>query len=118
MADPELSSRPRVGSDASRACAACTDSPFCRHRETHMRFGQHLDLADFSGADMPGTCWSGLPRSGLPRSALIAGAVALTVLISPPLATAQDRAQNPAQVQAQARGEKDITAQVQKAPTV
>jgi serine protease Do len=83
-----------------------------------MRFGQHLDLAAFSGADVAGARWSGLPRS-----ALVASAVALTVLIAPPLATAQDRAQNPAQAQAQSRaeqgrGEKDITAQVQKAPTV
>src|SRR5436853_2019967 len=68
-------------------------------RETHMRFGQHLDLAD-------------LP--GLPRSALIAAAVALGLLAAPPPASAQDRGQNPAQSQ----GEKNITAQVQKAPTV
>ena len=68
-----------------------------------MRFRQHSDFAD-------------LP--GLPRSALIAGAVALGVLIAPPLAAAQDQAQKPAQVQAQNRGDKDITAQVQKAPTV
>jgi len=79
-----------------------------------MRFGQHLDLADFSGADfsradVPGARWSGLPRS-----ALIAGAVALGLLTAPPLATAQDRAQSPAQSQ----GEKNITAQVQKAPAV
>src|SRR5205085_3686725 len=109
IADPELSSRRRVGSDASRACAACTDAPFCPSRETHMRFGQHLDLADFSRADVPGARWSGLPRP-----ALIAGAVALGLLTAPPLATAQDRAQNPAQSQ----GEKNITAQVQKAPAV
>jgi len=64
-----------------------------------MRFGQHLDLAD-------------LP--GLPRSALIAAAVALGLLAAPPPASAQDRGQNPAQSQ----GEKNITAQVQKAPTV
>ena len=64
-----------------------------------MRFGQHLDLANLSP---------------LSRSALIAGAVALGLLTAPPLATAQDRAQNPAQSQ----GEKNITAQVQKAPAV
>jgi len=68
-----------------------------------MRFGQHLDLANVSV---------------LSRSALIAGAVALGVLTVSPLATAQDRAQSPAQAQAQSRGDKDITAQVQKAPTV
>src|SRR5690349_2355038 len=68
-----------------------------------MRFGQHLDLANVSV---------------LSRSALIAGALALGVLTVSPLATAQDRAQNPAQAQAQSRGDKDITAQVQKAPTV
>jgi hypothetical protein len=68
-----------------------------------MRFGQHLDLANVSV---------------LSRSALIAGAVTLGVLTASPLATAQDRAQSPAQAQVQSRGDKDITAQVQKAPTV
>src|ERR1041384_6369607 len=68
-----------------------------------MRFGQHLDLANVSV---------------LSRSALIAGAVTLGGLTASPLATAQDRAQSPAQAQVQSRGDKDITAQVQKAPTV
>src|ERR1043166_8635927 len=68
-----------------------------------MRFGRPLDVAKVT------VVW---------RSALIAGAVALGVLTASPLATAQDRAQSPAQAQAQSRGDKDITAQVQKAPTV
>ena len=48
--------------------------------------------------------------SSLPRSALMAGAVASGLLVGPPPALAQDRAQP--------KGEKDITAQVQKAPAI
>jgi serine protease Do len=61
-----------------------------------MPFGQHLDPAAVRG---------------MPRSALIAGIAGLALLVAPPLATAQDRAQNPG-------GDKNITAQVQKQPTV
>ncbi len=61
-----------------------------------MPFGQHLDPAVVRG---------------MPRSALIAGIAGLALLVAPPLATAQDRAQNPG-------GDKNITAQVQKQPTV
>ena len=69
-----------------------------------MRFRQHLDL-DASSA--------------LSRSALIAAAMALGLLVAPPLATAQARAQNPAQPPAQTQaGDKNITAQVQKQPLI
>ena len=61
-----------------------------------MPFGQHLDPAVVRG---------------MPRSALIAGIAGLALLVAPPLATAQDRVQNPG-------GDKNITAQVQKQPTV
>src|SRR3954451_22000805 len=61
-----------------------------------MPFGQHLDPAVVRG---------------MPRSALIAGIAGLALLVAPPLAIAQDRAQNPG-------GDKNITAQVQKQPTV
>ena len=44
-----------------------------------MPFGQHLDPAAVRG---------------MPRSALIAGIAGLALLVAPPLATAQDRAQN------------------------
>ena len=72
-----------------------------------MHFRQHLD---------PGSDTGGLP--GMTRSALIAGAAAMALLLAPPLANAQDRAHNPAQAQEQNHGEKNITAQVQKQPTV
>ena len=69
-----------------------------------MRFRQHLDLA---------------ASSALSRSALIAAAMALGLLVAPPLAMAQDRAQNPAQTPAQTQaGDKNITAQVQKQPLI
>jgi serine protease Do len=61
-----------------------------------MSFGQHLDPAVVRG---------------LPRSALIAGIAAVALLVAPPPASAQDRAQSPA-------GDKNITAEVQKQPTV
>jgi serine protease Do len=65
-----------------------------------MPFGQHLDPAVVRG---------------MPRSALIAGIAAVALLVAPPPASAQDRAQNPAQTQG---GDKNITAEVQKQPTV
>jgi hypothetical protein len=52
-----------------------------------MRFGQHLELADFSGADVLALVGPSA-AVGLPV-ALIAGAVALAALIAPPLATAR-----------------------------
>ena len=60
-----------------------------------MPFGQHLDPA--------------VP--GVPRSMLIAGVAALALFVAPPLANAQDRAQNPS-------GDKNVTAEVQKQTSV
>src|SRR5947207_9519494 len=74
----------------------CAATRFCLLREVPMPFGQHLDPAAVRG---------------MPRSALIAGIAGLALLVAPPLATAQDRAQN-------LGGDKNITAQVQKQPTV
>ncbi|MBV9151392.1 MAG: DegQ family serine endoprotease [Alphaproteobacteria bacterium] len=74
-----------------------------------MRYRQHLD---------PGSDTGALP--GMTRTGLIAGAAALALLLAPPLASAQDRAHNPAQ-QAQEQnhsGDKNITAQVQKQSAV
>src|SRR5689334_11387860 len=65
-----------------------------------MRSGQHHDPAAVPGA---------------PRSALIAGIVGLALLVAPPLATAQDRAQSPVESHG---GDKNVTAQVQKGPTI
>src|SRR5947208_16535251 len=61
-----------------------------------MPSGQHLDPAVVRG---------------MPRSALIAGIAAVALLVAPPPASAQDRAQSPG-------GDKNITAEVQKQPTV
>jgi serine protease Do len=76
-----------------------------------MRFGQYLD-----GLYLDGLYLDRAALPGMPRSALLAGAAALTLLVTPPLANAQDRAQT--QGGDKQGGDKNVTAQVQKAPII
>jgi serine protease Do len=76
-----------------------------------MRFGQYLD-----GLYLDGLYLDRAALPGMPRSALLAGAAALTLLVTPPLANAQDRAQT--QGGDKQGGAKNVTAQVQKAPII